>query len=95
MVRYTVHFSGNVQGVGFRYTATHIARRFDIAGYVQNLPDGRVKLVAEGDPLQVLAFVEAVRDRLSRWITGHTVETGKPTGEFGQPDSPDTFFIRY
>ena len=48
MIRNTVHYTGHVQGVGFRYTTTTIAGKHNVAGYVQNLPDGRVRLVAEG-----------------------------------------------
>ena len=49
-----VLFSGRVQGVGFRYTACHIARHFTVTGYVRNLPDGRVELLAEGNPEEFL-----------------------------------------
>ena len=41
--------SGRVQGVGFRYFAQDIARREGLAGFVRNLPDGRVEVLAEGD----------------------------------------------
>ena len=47
-VRATVQYSGDVQGVGFRYTAVTIARGYNVSGYVQNLSDGRVRLVVEG-----------------------------------------------
>src|SRR5471030_2081507 len=47
--RMKVFYSGRVQGVGFRYTARTVAAGFEITGYVRNLPDGRVELVAEGD----------------------------------------------
>ena len=43
-----MYFSGHVQGVGFRYTTRSVASRFAVTGYVRNLPDGRVELVAEG-----------------------------------------------
>jgi acylphosphatase len=72
----TLHFSGRVQGVGFRYTALKIAREFEVAGYVQNLPDGRVCIEAEGDPREVGAFVVAIEERMHGYI--HTVErTGR------------------
>ena len=48
--RRRVVFSGRVQGVGFRFTCQSLARGFDVAGYVRNLADGRVELVAEGEP---------------------------------------------
>lgn len=46
--RREIHFSGRVQGVGFRYTTHRIAANLDVTGYVKNLPDGRVRLVVEG-----------------------------------------------
>ena len=48
MVRSHVLFSGSVQGVGFRYTTQRFAREFKINGWVKNLPDGRVEMMAEG-----------------------------------------------
>ncbi len=63
-----VYYSGRVQGVGFRFTAQHVARGFDVAGYVRNLPDGRVELVAEGDPAEIDGFLAAVRDAMGHHI---------------------------
>ena len=60
----TVHFSGSVQGVGFRYTALQLARRFAVAGYVCNLPDGRVRLEAEGAPAEIDGLVRALAEAL-------------------------------
>jgi len=57
-----VFYEGRVQGVGFRYTARRVASGFDVAGYVRNLPDGRVELVASGDPDEVDEFLAAMRD---------------------------------
>jgi acylphosphatase len=66
--RRRVHFSGRVQGVGFRATTSRIAASYDVAGYVRNLRDGGVELVVEGEPGVVLAFLDAVRRELGRWI---------------------------
>ena len=63
-----VFFSGRVQGVGFRYTALQVAREFDVAGYVRNLPDSRVQLEAEGRPQEVAAFVTALEERMHGYI---------------------------
>ncbi len=49
--------SGLVQGVAFRMSAADEARRLGLAGWVRNLPDGRVEAVAEGDRARVEALV--------------------------------------
>ncbi|MDT5272578.1 MAG: acylphosphatase [Acidobacteriota bacterium] len=48
--------SGEVQGVGFRFFAQRVAARHQVVGYVRNLPDGRVELLAEGTPESVEGF---------------------------------------
>ncbi|MGA2853088.1 MAG: acylphosphatase [Verrucomicrobiota bacterium] len=57
-----VFYSGNVQGVGFRYTARTVAAGFEISGEVRNLSDGRVELIAEGTREELEAFRAAIRD---------------------------------
>jgi acylphosphatase len=93
--RATVHYRGRVQGVGFRYTTASLAERFDVAGYVQNLPDGRVRLVAEGVEHEVEGLLAAVRERLGRHIRDHVVTWGEASREFGEPTARDTFGVRY
>ena len=80
--RREVHYEGLVQGVGFRYTAVRIAARFGVTGYVQNLPDGRVLMVAEGPSEELDRFLAAVRSAMGRYIED-VDETVRPvTGEF-------------
>ena len=55
-----VFFSGRVQGVGFRYTTEHVARGFEVTGFVRNLPDGRVEILAEGEESVLGDFLRAV-----------------------------------
>ncbi len=64
----TVFFSGRVQGVGFRYAALQVAKEFEVAGYVMNLPDGRVQLEAEGRADEVEAFITAVGERMHGYV---------------------------
>lgn len=80
--RSTVRYSGNVQGVGFRYTTRSIAQRFAVTGYVQNLPDGRVELVAEGTPPEIDAFLRDVRERFFNHLRDERIDVGPATGEF-------------
>ena len=82
MIRRTSHFSGHVQGVGFRYTAQSVARGFDVVGYVRNLPDGRVELVAEGDEPEIAKLLEAIAEEMSGRIKKRSDFDSPPTGEF-------------
>ena len=82
MIRRIVLFSGHVQGVGFRYTTCRIASDFDVAGWVRNLPDGRVEAVIEGDEAEVGRFVHAVKERMSGYIRAVQASDADATGEF-------------
>ena len=66
----TVWFSGRVQGVGFRFTALQVAREFDVAGYAENLFDGRVCVEAEGEEREVRDFIAAIEERMQGYIRG-------------------------
>jgi acylphosphatase len=78
-----VRYSGRVQGVGFRYTAQRLAVDFPVSGYVRNLPDGDVEVVAEGAPEAVEAFLAAVARRLAGYIRGGEVQDVAPSGYQG------------
>jgi acylphosphatase len=78
----TVHYEGLVQGVGFRYTARHVAARFRVTGYVRNLPDGRVLLVCEGGTVELDRFLAAVRSAMGRYIEDVEETVGPATGQF-------------
>jgi acylphosphatase len=69
-VRLTARFEGHVQGVGFRYTAIELAERLDVtAGYVMNLMNGDVELVAEGPEATLRdLLVQIQRSHLGRYI---------------------------
>lgn len=69
-----VYYSGDVQGVGFRATAAHLARRHPtVRGWVRNLSDGRVELLADGPAADVEAFLAEVRDRMAAHIDSEDV----------------------
>lgn len=52
---------GVVQGVGFRFFTSDLARRLGIAGFVRNLPDGGVEIEAEGEERQISALLSELR----------------------------------
>ena len=84
--RRIVYYSGEVQGVGFRFTARRAAAGYDITGYVRNLPDGRVEVVAEGPSDQIDQFLDDLAERMRPYIAGTVQQTAVPTGEFSTFD---------
>jgi acylphosphatase len=55
-----VLYEGSVQGVGFRYTVRHVAKGFEVTGWVKNLRDGRVEMQVTGADEELRAFLEAI-----------------------------------
>lgn len=56
-----IRVSGRVQGVGFRWWTQRTADRLGLVGTVENLPDGRVEVHAQGDEASVDALVAALQ----------------------------------
>ena len=84
--RRTVLFAGHVQGVGFRYTVQRIARRFRVTGYVRNLRDGRVEVVAEGASEELGRFVAQIEEAMAGCVHDRQIEDAPATGDFGEFD---------
>ncbi|MGH7213297.1 MAG: acylphosphatase [Tepidisphaeraceae bacterium] len=82
--RRTCHFSGRVQGVGFRYAVKNIASCHNVRGYVRNLPDGRVELVMEGPDAEMLHLLDEVHQKMAGYIQDVKSDTARATGEFEQ-----------
>ncbi len=76
-----VRVEGIVQGVGFRYYTYRIAKRYGVKGYVKNMPDGSVEVVAEGDEKKLERFLQEVaRGPSSAVVTNVSVEDIDPVG---------------
>jgi len=74
-------FSGRVQGVGFRFTAERMARRFPVTGFVRNLANGQVELVAEGEEKTLEEFLQAVQEAFQPYIQKVDVRWEEARGE--------------
>lgn len=80
MARRLLIVRGRVQGVGFRWFVRELARRTDLAGWVQNKPDGTVEIAVEGD--------EESLDRLEKAV--HRGPPGAQVDEVARrPDSAE------
>jgi len=77
-----VYYSGRVQGVGFRFAAARLAEESSILGWVSNLSDGRVELVAEAAEDTLKDFLSQISSIFSRYIQNIDVEWVSATGEF-------------
>ncbi|MCA8938458.1 MAG: acylphosphatase [Planctomycetes bacterium] len=88
MKRLHVFFSGRVQGVYFRQTCFDLSSNFEVGGFVQNLSDGRVELVAEGEIAALYDFLNAIAKAKAANISEIEVVVSDPQGGF------DRFEIR-
>jgi acylphosphatase len=78
-----IYYSGNVQGVGFRYSVKSTAAGYEVTGVVRNLPDGRVQLQAEGARDELEAFRQGIRDAgLEHFIRNEEVAWSESQNEF-------------
>ncbi len=83
MKRVKAIVDGIVQGVGYRYNVKHIAIKNKVKGYVKNLDDGRVEIVAEGEDQALERFLNDIwikRDPIL--VESIDVSYEEPTGEF-------------
>ncbi|MFH1257432.1 MAG: acylphosphatase [Candidatus Micrarchaeota archaeon] len=70
--------SGEVQGVGYRYTVYQIAKKFNITGFVRNLDDGTVEVVAEGEEEELKQFINAISIKDDMIRVEHVAVEWKP-----------------
>lgn len=72
MVRKQIRFTGEVQGVGFRYVASREARNLGLTGWVKNLDDGSVLMEAQGPEMQIEMLLMHLYN--ARYIGIHNME---------------------
>lgn len=63
-----VIFKGRVQGVGFRYITHRAANRYDLSGFVRNLPDGSVEALLQGTAPNIQACLDDLQDTFGGYL---------------------------
>ena len=67
-------FTGRVQGVGFRFTALDIANRCNLTGFVRNLPDGTVEMLAQGSANDINDCIQRIKEAFASYIREVKIE---------------------
>ncbi|MGV8175203.1 MAG: acylphosphatase, partial [Methanothrix sp.] len=85
MKRLAAYVSGSVQKTGYRARVIDFATMLGLKGVVENLDDGRVKIVAEGDQDKLKWFEEAINihDNLIQ-VSSIEREYSEPRGDFSK-----------
>ena len=83
MKRADLTVKGRVQRAGYRDTIDRLAYQYELSGFVENLEDGTVKVVCEGEDDEIKKFIEDIRiDKYPIKVTDIEVEYSEATGEF-------------
>ncbi len=80
--RIHVYYEGSVHGVGFRFTAEQVAGELGLTGWVKNLRDGRVEVVAEADERNLNEFINKIQTQMGHYIKDTDLSWEDATGEF-------------
>lgn len=72
IVRKHIYFSGDVQGVGFRFRSYYIAQSLGLTGWVENMWDGRVEMEVQGSESAIQELLARIRQQ--RWIDVTDIE---------------------
>lgn len=89
MIRRHFYFSGEVQGVGFRFRCQQIADKHHLTGWCKNLYDGRVEVELQGKPEAISMFVVDISKQ--PWIDITNIEeTDEPVSR-----NEKKFTVRY
>ena len=79
--RLKITVRGTVQGVGFRYTVLRYAAKLDLTGWVRNLSDGRVEVLAEGEKETINQFCSDVEGYFGNYIRNKEIDFKQAEGK--------------
>ena len=87
---YNVLISGRVQGVGFRYFTVSVADKYDVKGFVRNIPGAKVEIICQGEEEELKSFMDEVKKG-----PAFSVITDAAIGEVPENKRYNSFKIKY
>lgn len=85
-LRYFLHWTGQVQGVGFRFTNANLAQARMLSGWVRNMEDGSVEMEIQGAPANILSQLEALHASYERMGTRFRLEDAQARAPLANED---------
>jgi len=82
MIAKHIIFTGRVQGVGFRFTAHRIADRHRLTGFVRNLPNATVEMLAQGASADIDNCITDIKQAFLRYITETKITDLAPNPQY-------------
>ena len=77
-----IFYSGTVQGVGFRFTTQQFAAQLGLKGWVKNLRDGRVEVIAEGPKNKIEELCRNLESQFGNYIQSKEIGFSPAQGKF-------------
>ncbi|HUU18586.1 MAG TPA: acylphosphatase [Sedimentisphaerales bacterium] len=78
MIARQIIFVGRVQGVGFRFTARRAASRRQLTGFVRNVPNGSVEMLAQGRPEDIDDCIQDLKEYFADYLKETKIEEIPP-----------------
>ncbi len=78
MIAKSIIFTGRVQGVGFRFTARRAANRRQLTGFVRNVPNGSVEMLAQGRSEDIDDCIQDLKEYFSGYLKETRIEEIPP-----------------
>ena len=82
MVARHIIFVGRVQGVGFRFTAHRMANRHQLSGFVRNMSDGTVEMLAQGSVNDIDDCIQDLKEYYPGYIRESEIEEIPPDPQY-------------
>jgi acylphosphatase len=84
MISKHIIFAGRVQGVGFRFTAYRMAHRHQLNGYVRNLSDGTVEMLAQGSARDIDDCIQDIKEYFGDYLRETRIEEIPPDPKYNE-----------